>query len=451
MKHAIVTAVLFISLFLSLGVASVLADEVANAEQIKSLSEDRRELLLYGIDSQVIELIDDLKEEKDSSLLGEVHATLKTTANPRIRTRVFDYFKSVEYVGAEDDALAVLDASDDQPAGLLLAAVGYLTVSPSPELAEHLSPLLESTDQEVIRVAVKGIGLAGNEDSVELLLDYLEDSDFPSNIKPDIILALGNLKHLSAIEPLVEILQDDGEEMIWRRYACASLGMIGDPSVLPVIEAVLYDEDANLRSYAVGALRHFETDEIVPLLMAGLKDSFWRVRVSAAQGLGEKQAEAAVPILIFKAQKDPEMIVREEAVKALGKIAVSEGFEYLRGLYENDISPPGLRFLAAEILSENDLAASLDVFRRVIEKHWDKEKSRVLERTAYYLSLSESTMLEGFYSRFLDSGELAIIIYGIRGVARNQILSLKEAVEAFASEGNNRSIRKAALAALESL
>lgn len=418
-------------------------------EEVQSLTEERREILLYGIDSQVLELIDELKEERNQVLNGEVHATLKTNRNPKIRSAIFRYFEETDYRGAEEDARSILEVFEDQDDELVLASVNYLAEDPSPDLFPVLEPLLEAGDQEIQRVALEAVGLSGAEGSAELLLDYLDDSDFPDNLKPQIILALGDTHSPIAIDPLVEILEDTGEDATWRRYACASLGKIGDPQVLPVIETVLFDDDANLRSYAVGALRYFDTEEVIPMLISGLKDSFWRVRVSAAQGLGEKKADQAVEILKFKAEKDPEMNVREAAIRALGEIGGTAVYDFLRETYKSDRTPMGLRYLSAEILSQNDLGGSLTVFTEVINSHWGKENSRVVERSAYYLSLAEQPGLETLYSKFLDSGEIVIIIYGIRGIALNGYMDLKPAVEKLSEEGNHRSIRKAALAALE--
>jgi HEAT repeat protein len=440
----------FLAILLSMG-SAVSAQDADNAEAIQSLTDERREILLYGIDSQVLELIDDLREERDTSLIGEVYAAFKMTRNPRVKASILSFLQEMEFRGADEDALAIVEDFDDRDPELLLSAVRYLSDGASPEHATALKPLLESQNLEVVRAAVKAVGLAGGEGTGELLLSYLEDRDFPERIKPEIILALGDLKDPSVIPALVDILENTGEESTWRRYACASLGKIGDPSVLPVIESVLFDEDANLRAYAVGALRYFDTDDIVPMLIAGLKDSFWRVRVSAAQGLGEKRAVQATPILIFKAEKDPEMNVRQQAVRALGEIADTEAFEFLRSYYERDVTPLGLRILAAEILAEKNLSESLEVFKKVIFENWERENSKILERSAYFLSLAESPELEGLYSKFLDSGELVIIIYGIRGVARNDMGSLKGRIEQFAEEGNHRSIRKAALAALDQM
>ena len=442
-------AVLLLTLFFLSQFAFGQAEPAEEGEKIQSLTDERRELLLYGIDNQVIELINDLAEEKNEILAGEVLAAYKMTRNPRIKSEILNYFTEIDFRGAIDEALAVVDSFEDQPVELLNASIGYLTDDPVDDLAEHLSPLLEAVDRETVRVAIKGIGLSGDTDAAKRLLGYLDDRDFDSNLKPEIILALGELRQPVAIDRLVEILEDEDENSTWRRYACASLGKIGDMSALPAIEKVLFDEDAMLRSYAVGSLRYFSGDEVEQLLAESLKDSFWRVRVSAAKGLAELGAVSTVPILIFKAEKDPEMNVRIEAVRALGTIADPRALEALRRFYRKDLTPHELRVISAGILAEKDLPASLDIFKEVIDKHWGKDTTRILERTAQILSQTESDLLEQLYSRFLDSGELVVMIYGIRGIAKNRLDSLIEAVEELAAEGNHRSIRKEALAALE--
>ena len=448
MKHA---WLLFILTILFQPVYAQETKEEKEKEKIQSLTEERRELLLYGIDNQVIELINDLTDEKDELLSGEVLAAYKLNRNPKVRSEIFDYFAEINFRGAMDEALAVVDSYEDRPSELITSAIRYLADEPFQGLSAHLAPLLDAADQETARVAIKGIGLSGDDKAAVKLLEILDDRDYEPNLKPEIILALGELKEPIAVPRLIEILEDENENSTWRRYACASLGKIGDRTALPAIEKVLYDEDSILRSYAVGSLKYFAGPEILQLLTAALKDSFWRVRVSAAQGLAEMNAAEAVPILIFKAEKDPEMNVRIEAVRALGAIADSPSLKALRGFYGKDLTPQPLRVLSAEILAKKDLAASLELFKTVIDKHWGKDTTRILEKTAQILSRTESALLASFYSRFIDSGELVIMIYGIRGIAKNHVVTLKEAIEELAKEGNHRSIRKEALAALELL
>ncbi len=428
-----------------------IAADVEEKEEVQSITEERRELLLYGIDNQVIELINKLTTEEDDLLAGEVLATFKMSRNPNLKSEILEYFSAIDFRGARDEALEIVDGYDTQPAELVRASIDYLTKNPEPELAARLTPILDSPDSELARMALKGIGSSEDEAAAEMLLELLDDTDYPADLKPDIILALGDLKNPMAVEPLIDILEDEREEATWRRYACASLGKIGDPAALPVIEQILYDEDPMLRNYAVGSLRYFDNQEVVGLLIAALKDSFWRVRVNAASGLGKLQAVKAVPILMFKAEKDPEMNVRLEAVRALGEIADPQSLEALRGFYLNEFTPPGLRVESARILAEKDIDESVDLFRKVIEKHWGNDRTRILEWTAQILSKTESDLLDSLYARFLESGDIVVMIYGIRGIARNNAVSLKEEIERLSGEDNHRSIRKEALAALEQL
>ena len=423
-------------------------------EEIRSISAERRELLLYGIDSQVIELVGKLIEEKNDILAGEVLATFKLTLNPKVKSKILEYFTEIDFAGARAEALEIIDTPEES-SELVIGAIRYLTEEPTAELAEHFLTLVNAENQEIARAAIKGIGLTENAESAEVLLGLLDDSDYPADLKSEIIIALGDLKNPVAVTRLLEILEDENEDVTWRRYACASLGKIADPTALPVIEKVLYDDDAMLRSYAVGSLNFFSDERVVDLLAAALKDSFWRVRVSAAKSLGALGNPEAVPILVFKAERDPEMNVRNEAVRALGEIANSEALEALREIYGSDHSPHVLRVTSAEILAEKDLAKSLDLFKSVIDKHWGKDTTRILEKTALILSRTESrtesASLESFYARFIESGELVIMIYGIRGIAKNKLSSLSSTVEELSGEGNHRTIRKEALAALEQL
>ena len=433
-------------------VCSIIAqDGEAQKEPIQSITEDRRETLLYGIDDQVIELIVQLNEEKDDTLAGEVFAAYKTTRNPKVRSAIFTYFKEIGFEDAREDALSIIDTADDQTTELISAAIDYLSVKAEPELADRLIPLLDSPDMGIARKAIKGIGASQKADTIDTLLGLLDDGDYPNDLKPDVILALGELKNPAAVPRLVEILDDEGEDIIWRRYACASLGKIGDPEILPKIEEALYDTDPMLRNYAVASLKYFDDPEVVDLLIAALKDSYWRTRISAASGLGSLKEERAVPILAYKAEKDPETNVRVEAVRALGAIATPEAIEALRGFYSNESTPPSLRVVSAEILAEKDIDASLELFTAVINKHWGKDRTRILERTAKILSKTKSDSLESLYAKFLVSGELVIMIYGLRGIATNEMISLKAEVEKLSGEENHRSIRKEALAALEVL
>ncbi|MAG14174.1 MAG: hypothetical protein CMN78_06220 [Spirochaetales bacterium] len=420
-------------------------------DRVLSLRTERREIILYGIDSQVLDVIESLKEEADLSLVGDIQALYKTSENAKVKVAVLEYFREIEAPDAFEDALQLVETYQDHESAIVVAALRYLSFEPPVELKDLLIPLLREENTAILRETLKTLGEVGDSETATKLLTYLDDDEFPSEIKPEIILALGDIGSFEAVDRLQEILEDEREDPMWRRYACASLGKINDPTALPVIQRVLFDSDAILRSYAVGALRYFDDPAVESSLVDALRDSFWRVRVSAAQGLGHRKAQGGVPILVFKAKKDPEMNVRVAAVKALGEIGTQDALEALRELYSAELSPHVLRVTSLEILVSQDIDASIEAFVTVISRHWENKNAKILERTAYVMSVTESGKLEQFYSRFLDSGDMTLIIYGIRGVERNRLKTLQDKIESFSREGNHRSIRRAALSALETM
>ena len=70
--------------------------------------------------------------------------------------------------------------------------------------------------------------------------------------------------------------------------------------------------------------RNFGLDEVFPSIIQGLRDENAKVREQSAKALARplsaSQADTAVPILSYKAEFDPEPIVRVASIKALGAI-----------------------------------------------------------------------------------------------------------------------------------
>jgi len=243
---------------------------------------------------------------------------------------------------------------------------------------------------------------------------------------------------------------DIDEEKSWRWYACQSLGKIGASESFAVLKSLLGDEDPNLRTFAVEGIGYFDSDETGEILISALRDSFWKVRVSAAMQLGELEESDAVGILIYKAGKDPENNVRKEAIKALGLIGGSEGFDYLLELAGSTRTNPAIWTSAVDSLVDNNLQDSMDVFTKMIEDEWEKENSFHLEYLAKSLSIQEGGFLQTLTGQFMDHSSINLKIYGLRMAEKNAFNSYRERIEELSAEENPNAVRKTALSALES-
>ena len=429
---------------------SVVAQPIWSQED-RPIVEEWRDVLRYGIDSEVLKVIKSISQSEEKSLNQELTALFVDSLNFEVRTAVLDYFATEQIRDAEDASLALLDSEQIDDSRLIIACIRYLSALKASGLEPRLLQYVDHGNEQVAETAITGLGEVGGESSGQLLVERLQDVDYPAEQKPEIILALGKMKYQVGVDALIAITENRDEERIWRMYAAVSLGEIGDERAIPHLRAMFAESDSLVKAYAASALAKFDMGEVEGLLQQGLRDSNVRVRVAAAGALANEQARDSVHILIYKAKHDPERQVRLKAIEALGVIGTGAAYDYLRELYSDRIALPVYREAAFVALCENALGENLDTFREVIEQEWSSKDQKVVEFTAKRLSTTEASGLKWFYERFLASANVYVRIYALRGIEKNGLRSLLEKVEKISTDDPYPAARKVALSVLERL
>ncbi|MFW5727128.1 MAG: HEAT repeat domain-containing protein [Spirochaetia bacterium] len=428
-------------------------DSAEEEEPEQSLEEQRSLTIQYGIDSQILELISQLKDEKNENYFDPLEELFTETSNTEIQTAVADFFDTLENDNLVEEAFERLAEYDNLNTKIVLQLTSYLEEYQNDSIAQLFFEMIDDPRVEVASAAIKAIGVSDEPEYTEQLLEMYSQREFRDELKPTLITALGELGDKAAFELLDEIVSDEDESKSLRWRACQALGKIGGEDAFDSISALLYDDDPVLRSYAVNALGYLDHKGSVDILIDALRDNMWRVRVQAAEALGRKQATKAFEILRYKAQHDPDLRnVRLAAVKAIGELDIGKGYDYLRDLYRDSTAPLGLRSKAIEILVEDNLSASIDVINEVLDEEWEKEKSNILDYTCKVLSTRKSPHLTNLYKRMLNHpSHINLLIYGLRGVRLNKIGSLRDEVQDLTAENVSRSVRSLADSVLSEL
>lgn len=450
-KQIIFCIIFFIAISFSF-LSSVSASE--SDEEIKSLNKERMETLLYGIDTQVLELITILETEKNFEFNSDLQNLIENTSNSRLTESIINLFK----ISDDNSAVAFIftelqenyNLSDD----IIVSYINYITDYQTNEISEYFLELIEEESNAISIASIKALGKSNLENTVETLIKYLEDILFDDQRKPALIETLGKLKAEEALEILTDIATDIYTEKSSLRWkAVVALGEIGSEESLPILKSLFSDTDPYLRNYTISALKFFPIKDVEDLLIQGLKDSSWRVRVNAAQSLGDLGIKKAVPILIYKAENDPDTRnVRVAAVKSLGEIGGNTAYDFIRKLYTNNRSDSELRSISISILADKDLSNSIKTIKKVFDEEWDKDKSDILDYTCKVLSTTNSSNLKEFYVRMLSyDTNVNLKLYALRGIRINSLKSFKEEVETLTSEETARVIRKLAIDVLGDL
>ena len=413
---------------------------------------------MYGIDSEVLDIISTISSENDSTFDEDLKELLSVNDNPEINRAIFDFFgRNESDAGREKAIQLVQDHLDDYEfsTNLILSAISYLGIIREKEAGRLFYDMLDDNNKSLAGAALRGIGKLEDNSRVKEILKFYEynegDSEY-EDLLASAILVMGELQYREASDIFEDILMDDDAPSVHRQYAAISIGKLQADSGFDLLkEQYLILEDSNLRSYVLKGLTEYDKGELDGILITALRDSFWRIRVAASEGLGERKTEDAVNILIYKVKNDPVRQVRYSSMKALGEIASAEANTFLLEQFEGARNPFDIRTRALDIMLDKKMDGTIESLKAVLDEKWDKDKDSELGPFCKTLSTTEWGALEPFYNAMLQNKDFIIRIYGIRGVKINKLSSLKDRVSDLDSEEQPVNVRREVKAALEEL
>ncbi|GHU64834.1 PBS lyase [Spirochaetia bacterium] len=435
----------------------VLVCPLAISQESQEANEKQINILRYGTETEIANLIQVLKTNKDSSLDSELITLTNTSKNKTILTGIFTFFGDMEKPGLEARAIRVIAERDDEANETVLAAVNYLGRVKSVDAVESLEELINSSESRFLNAAIRALGRVGKDgegaDNTALyLLDYYTERNPNNEDQREIIVALGETGSKEVVTFLSDIIKDTEERAVLRMAALESLSKIGDPEGLPAIIEAVSSTDPNVRSTAIAALGPFDGEEADKAILDGFRDSYYRTRIGAAQAAGKRRLEAAVPYLKFRAENDDVPNAKDEAIRALGAIGNSEAITILDTLFAERKNSDRVRILAGEMLLKND---AVNYTTKIITE-LDDSKNR--KQTALYngflriLGPSRAPSLEVLVKRFLASGTIIEKSYALDMILNNEFKDLAPDMRLLLDEKkSNASLARKARTTLEKL
>lgn len=425
-------------------------------EEARSVLEEWRDTLRFGINSQIIELMPTLRDERVTELEPEIARLLESSRNEQLQQEILSYYRELELPGAQPVAIELLSEYQISTTQRTQAAIRYLSELPpeSPEargeIAELLEEIIRQGGLQIAASAARAVSNYGDELGLETITELYDDSG-SEDVQAALILSLGEMGDPGAFDFLADIAEDPQESMVLRQYAVDSLGKIGVQEAVPIIAELLGAENSLLRAYAVSALGRFDTEEAEQALIDGLRDEFWRARVFALQGLARRGIDDAIPAIIYKVRSDPEQRVRLEAVKTLEAFNNREVRQFVEESVTNSRVNQEIRLAMVDLLLAWGDPFSISLLEEVMLSAWEEENSRLLDYTCREASRSENGALAPLYAKMLSHPNYIIRIYGARGIARNGLARYRSELESLTEEGHHPALRQNAQRALEEL
>lgn len=399
------------------------------AEEPADLAERREATLRYGIEGQVIELLDALRSEKNSDFDQLIAELLESSTSPKLVVALLDYFSKSGSSAAEGRAAALIAGRDEQDDGVVGAAFSYLTAVKSGAALDDALTILKDGEKRYEQAAVKMLGAAGRAEHAAALRQKYDAYDSTPAIRQDILLALGGLASPDSFDLLAKVASDTGAGKVERMYACSSLGKLGDAQAVPILVKASTADDPNVRAYAVEALGGFPGGDVSSAILSSLRDAHVLPRTAAVKAAGALGLSDAVPALEYKASYDPERQVREAAIDALARIGGGRAFSFIAGMLEDAKAASMYRAKALAVIVTSGDASSrkraMDVFdKAALDK--DRNLFQALARAVLVLDGTEAA---AYAERLLADSDYTSRLAALAWVERNKYKGLAGVVK----------------------
>ncbi|MDR0408778.1 MAG: HEAT repeat domain-containing protein [Spirochaetaceae bacterium] len=491
-------------LFFTAGIA--FADDVPSSEEGEDAEAARlREIIKYGTDNEISDLIKNLRSEKIDYLDEDLLQLAKKTKNQNITLGIFSFLGERSRTGMEELALAILENRENETPQKINAALDYLSAVKEKAAIRPMTEIITSDDTRFDGTAIRALGkilyseqatreaansgvgdavredvsgaaetslpeaggmavdalpeagpagaadnatqnmtaAVGNEWITEILIDYYNEREPDSDTQQTIISAVGSSGGKAAESFLLEIINNDEASVPLRMSALEAAAKMGSPALLEPTLAAVSSDNPNIRSAAVGALGVFDGDEVDAAILESFRDTYFKTRLAAVRAVKKRNLKEAIPYLRYRAEKDEAAAVREEAVTTLGTLNDAEADKALLALFNNTKISDTLRVLCAETLIKNNADAYAET---VIEK-LDEAKAR--KQTVLYkgllkaISLAKTSKVETITARLFASSDVVEKFYALDMTANNRFTAFKSEVEKLTQEKNSTLSRRA--------
>jgi len=280
--------------------------------------EDRTAVLQFGIESEVLDLVRALREEKNTDYRDLLITAYDHAQGDDLKEAILLFFLEQKDSGLEDRAIQEIATPDKKGNSLLLNSVSYLTEIKSAKVSDTLVTLMAGKNKVLALAAIRALGKLAAVTKVDDLIKLYNDADTDPNYKPDLIWSFGEMKAQTAVTLLLKEYDDNESQPLLRRSILEALGKIGDPSAWDRVEAALADTNTDLRAAAVATIGSYPgKGNPVAILTNALRDTQTAVRLAGAQAAKASPQPELKELLTYRVKKDPDPKVRVASLQAL--------------------------------------------------------------------------------------------------------------------------------------
>lgn len=410
-------------------------------DRSKDYEKKCNDILKYGLEGQITELIDELTKNQDNRFVDGIYDLFQETKSVAVKEKILDYFTKLKDSCLASYAVEIINDPYDEKNSIVEKCFKYVSEADIKDANPGLVDLVDKEEDAYFTGALSALGETGGKEEALFLADYLDRDDLNVSQRQALMRVLGRIKAVETWQKISEIAKDENENTFVRMYAAEAIGAMEKPESEDILVELFESNDPNLRTYVIKGISYFNDKKSSDLIIQALRDSQYKVRLEAVSVVGKNRIDKAVPFLIFRCKdKDEQKQVKEKCYSVIADLNTSDGNDYLISVLKDKKIGDATKAKVSAALLEYNHAGTKDV----IELARSALKSDIQKNLRYALGKEfakyDRSEFADICAEYIASDDVATQGTGLDIWAKGRYSSVKAAVEEIAKDAEEENL-----------
>lgn len=410
-------------------------------DRSKDYEKKCNDILKYGLEGQITELIDELTKNQDNRFVDGIYDLFQETKSVAVKEKILDYFTKLKDSCLASYAVEIINDPYDEKNSIVEKCFKYVSEADIKDANPGLVDLVDKEEDAYFTGALSALGETGGKEEALFLADYLDRDDLNVSQRQALMRVLGRIKAVETWQKISEIAKDENENTFVRMYAAEAIGAMEKPESEDILVELFESNDPNLRTYVIKGISYFNNKKSSDLIIQALRDSQYKVRLEAVSAVGKNRIDKAVPFLIFRCKdKDEQKQVKEKCYSLIADLNTSDGNDYLISVLKDKKIGDATKAKVSAALLEYNHAGT----KEVIELARSALKSDIQKNLRYALGKEfakyDRSEFADICAEYIASDDVATQGTGLDIWAKGRYSSVKAAVEEIAKDAEEENL-----------
>lgn len=410
-------------------------------DRSKDYEKKCNDILKYGLEGQITELIDELTKNQDNRFVDGIYDLFQETKSVAVKEKILDYFTKLKDSCLASYAVEIINDPYDEKNSIVEKCFKYVSEADIKDANPGLVDLVDKEEDAYFTGALSALGETGGKEEALFLADYLDREDLNVSQRQSLMRVLGRIKAVETWQKISEIAKDENENTFVRMYAAEAIGAMEKPESEDILVELFESNDPNLRTYVIKGISYFNDKKSSDLIIQALRDSQYKVRLEAVSAVGKNRIDKAVPFLIFRCKdKDEQKQVKEKCYSVIADLNTSDGNDYLISVLKDKKIGDATKAKVSAALLEYNHAGT----KEVIELARSALKSDIQKNLRYALGKEfakyDRSEFADICAEYIASDDVATQGTGLDIWAKGRYSSVKAAVEEIAKDAEEENL-----------